>query len=241
MSDDFSHLLSEWPFERGPTMVRQIHADDGRHLLQIRVGLGILQMEMTGRPDGTRPNGAESTLRWHLLRLSDGISCDDAPLSPQECRDLREEAMLFHHRSVAAMSIGRFDVVLNDAAHMLKIINLCHDRGQEEDDRSSLERLRPGLIASVARAAAELALADHDTATAMSALDDGLRRLESLIGGEEMARSNEAALLQGMHDLLIRKLPSSQRAELQHRLQEALDQENYELAAILRDELRVME
>lgn len=241
MHDDLTDILKRWPFERGPTMVRQIHAQDGRPLLQIRVGLGVLQMEMTGRPDGVRPHGATSVLDWHLNRLPTGGSEDEAQLTHEECRDLREEAMLFHHRSVAAMSVGRFDAVLDDAAHMLRIVDLCHDCSEEEDDRHALERLRPGLIAAVARAAAELALADHDTSAAMSALDEGLRRLESLLGPEALADSNEAALLQGMRDLLVPKLPSSQRAELQHRLDEALEQENYELAAILRDELRVME
>jgi protein-arginine kinase activator protein McsA len=40
---------------------------------------------------------------------------------------------------------------------------------------------------------------------------------------------------------LVPKLPSSQRAELQERLRAAIDSENYELAAILRDELRLLD
>ena len=43
-----------------------------------------------------------------------------------------------------------------------------------------------------------------------------------------------------MREMLVPKLPSSQRVELEERLQAALDDENYELAAILRDELRMM-
>ena len=41
-----------------------------------------------------------------------------------------------------------------------------------------------------------------------------------------------------MRDLLTPKLPASQRIELEDRLHAALAAENYELAAILRDELR---
>ena len=51
---------------------------------------------------------------------------------------------------------------------------------------------------------------------------------------------NEVQLLRGMRDALVPKLPMSQRAELEERMQAALDAENYELAAILRDELRLM-
>ena len=45
-------------------------------------------------------------------------------------------------------------------------------------------------------------------------------------------------MLEGMRDVLQPKLPSSQRHELDRRLKAALEAENYELAAILRDEIR---
>jgi protein-arginine kinase activator protein McsA len=47
-------------------------------------------------------------------------------------------------------------------------------------------------------------------------------------------------LLRGMRDALVPKLPVSQRMELQERLRAAVDSENYELAAMLRDELRLL-
>ncbi|MCZ6836011.1 MAG: UvrB/UvrC motif-containing protein, partial [Planctomycetota bacterium] len=53
-------------------------------------------------------------------------------------------------------------------------------------------------------------------------------------------QANEVALLRGMRDVLVPKLPSSQRVELQQRIQGAIAAENFELAAILRDELRMM-
>ena len=45
-------------------------------------------------------------------------------------------------------------------------------------------------------------------------------------------------MLEGMRDVLQPQLPTSQRYELERRLQAAATAENYELAAILRDELR---
>jgi protein-arginine kinase activator protein McsA len=43
-----------------------------------------------------------------------------------------------------------------------------------------------------------------------------------------------------MREMLVPRLPSSQRAELEERLRAAIVSENYELAAILRNELRQM-
>ena len=74
----------------------------------------------------------------------------------------------------------------------------------------------------------------------MSAIDQGLEELESILGSEGAERSNEIQLLRGMREMLVPKLPSSQRVELEDRLKAALDAENYELAAILRDELKMM-
>ena len=47
-------------------------------------------------------------------------------------------------------------------------------------------------------------------------------------------------MLRGMRDALVPKLPVSQKSELKDRLARAIEQENYELAAILRDELRLL-
>ena len=76
-----------------------------------------------------------------------------------------------------------------------------------------------------------------DAATA--ALDAGLEELRAALGSRAEG-SNEAILLAGMRDALVPRLPSSQRVDLQERLRAALAAENYELAAILRDELRQM-
>jgi protein-arginine kinase activator protein McsA len=51
----------------------------------------------------------------------------------------------------------------------------------------------------------------------------------------------EVGLLRTLLDALALKLPASQRLEIERRLREAVMSENYELAAILRNELRMME
>ena len=91
------------------------------------------------------------------------------------------------------------------------------------------------------RADAEAAMASNQPRVAMEALDRGLAELTAILGPQGIEQSNEVQLLRGMRDLLVPKLPSSQRVELEQRLESALAAENYELAAILRDELRMMD
>ena len=55
---------------------------------------------------------------------------------------------------------------------------------------------------------------------------------------EGAAEPPEIPMLEGMRDVLQPQLPISLRHDLEQRLLGALASENYELAAILRDELR---
>src|SRR5206468_2555509 len=59
MRRDIDDALSGWPFEPEPgeMLAREIRARDGRTLVQVRVELGIHQLEVDGRPDGIRPHG----------------------------------------------------------------------------------------------------------------------------------------------------------------------------------------
>ena len=56
------HLLDGWEFEPDQLQVRFITGDDGREKIQMRIDLGVIQMEIDGRPDGERPEGFESLL-----------------------------------------------------------------------------------------------------------------------------------------------------------------------------------
>jgi hypothetical protein len=79
----------------------------------------------------------------------------------------------------------------------------------------------------------------------MLAIDEGLEALRQYFvdsGSPELfEESSEARALRGMREALVPRLPVSQTAELRRRIRAAVDAENYELAAILRDELRLLD
>ena len=45
-------LLTGWEFNPSTLNVRLVKGKDGRDVIQMRVDMGILQLETTGRPDG---------------------------------------------------------------------------------------------------------------------------------------------------------------------------------------------
>ena len=250
MSDiDLTHLLRSWPYEPGRISARCITGEDDRPKLQVRLDLGVLQMEMEGRPDGLRPEGFESLLAFQqdrLRRYTEQVGAPDGfVLGADDARPLREEAVQYYHRYVGLFSLGEFEGVIRDTTRNLQVFDFCRDYAAEETDRTVLEQFRPYVIMMRTRAQAEQAMAADQPKEALGAIDAALVELKTIFEQAGRAdlydQANEVQLLRGMRDALVPKLPGSQRVELQERLRGALDAENYELAAILRDELRMME
>lgn len=169
-------------------------------------------------------------------------------LGPEECRALRDEAAQYYHRYVALLILEDYEGVVRDTTRNLRVLDLCGQFAEAPEDRQTLEQFRAYIMMMRARALASQALRDGEPKAAVVAIDEGLEALRKYYADqgepEAFASSNEAAALQEMRDGLVPKLPTtppSQAAELRQRLQHAIDQENYELAAILRDELRLVQ
>ncbi len=259
MHKDLTEMLAEWPFEPGQISVRLIEADDGTPRIQVRLDLGMLQMYVDGRPDGQRPNGYGSLLDSCEARIDQAEPMDadeyqvdeddDAPprarsLTAEDCRLLREESQQYYHRYIALLVLEDFEAVVRDTSRNLRLVDLLRDHAIEEDDQASLESHRPYIMMMRARALASHALKHEENKVALNAIDEGIEALrlyfESAEQPEAFEQSGEVQMLRDMRDSLIPKLPVSQRAELRQRLEAAIASENFELAAILRDELKML-
>lgn len=248
MSMDLTSILKDWPYEAGQITVRVIEGDDGEPKIQVRLDLGLLQMEVAGRPDGQRPYGFESLLEYYETGLDDFLAespeGESFQLSADDCRLLREESVQYYHRYISLLVLGDSDGVVRDTSRNLRVLDLCRQYAEREEDQHVLEQFRSYITMMRTRALASQMVASNEPKAALLVIDEGveeIRRLHEEAGmGEEWEESTEIQMLRGMRDELVMKLPASQKTELRRRLQEALEQENYELAAILRDELRMM-
>ena len=72
MRRDIDDALQDWPFEPEPgeVIAREVRARDGRTVLQIRVELGLYQLEVEGRPDGLRPHQFTTYLDYLRYRAA---------------------------------------------------------------------------------------------------------------------------------------------------------------------------
>ncbi|MEL7484182.1 MAG: UvrB/UvrC motif-containing protein [Planctomycetota bacterium] len=168
----------------------------------------------------------------------------EASLSSQQVSLLRDEAIQYYHRYLALLALEDFERVVRDTTRNLRVLDVIEKFAESEEDRTSVAPTRAHVTMMRARALASLALRDNEPKAAVAAIDEGidaLRRHFETIGHIDLfERSTEVQVLQGMKQALMPKLPVSQKAELRKRLDDAVTQENYRLAAILRDELNSM-
>lgn len=249
MNPDLTRILSDWPYEPGKLQVRLVDGQDGEPLIQLRLDLGILQMQVDGRPDGQRPKGFDSLLEYHEARLDDHLrksgSSAAFTLTPEESRELKEEAAQYYRRYTALWVLKDFDGVVRDTSRNLRALDLLREHGPSEGERQELEPFRPYILMMRSRALASQLIRDNEPKAALLAIDEGLDSLKKHYAelDEEAAfeTSAEVQSLREMRDQLAPKPPPSPRSVLKKRLEEALSREDYELAAILRDQLRAMD
>src|SRR5437762_779874 len=174
MSLDLNTILKDWPHENRAIKVRKILGLDGRQKLQLRIDLGVLQMEMTGRPDGTRPHGCESLLAYHQQRAARaGQRTENYELTPENCAELQQEGIQYYHRYLSLFQINDFAGVVRDTQRNLDLFDFVIAHTDREELSWSLQQFRPYVLMMNTRARASILLSEGKFAEAMREIQRG--------------------------------------------------------------------
>lgn len=243
---DITPFLKGWDYEPGTINVRKINGLDGLPKLQMRLDLGLLQMELNGRPDGAKPHGAESLLEYYDEQLEDHKRRNGTELgfhlTAEQCSALREEAGLYYHRYLGLYVLEDFPGVVRDTARNLRVLDFCGKFAVDEQDRLIMEQYRPYITMMNTRASASILTKSKRYAEAMACVQDGLDKIKDFFDrfgqSEGYAQSNEVKVLKQFARDIRKKLPVDPVAKLQSQLEKAVKAEHYEEAARLRDEIK---
>jgi len=247
-SRDITPVLSGWDYEPGSINVRKVTGMDGHAKLQMRLDLGLLQMEISGRPDGRRPHGCESLLDYFESQLKEHETTNGTELgfhlTGEQCQSLREEAVMYYHRYLSLFVLEEFPAVVRDTARNLRVLDLCGKYATDEQDRLVLEQYRPYIIMMNARAAASIHFKVNNYTDALKTIETALKQIKSFFArfGQEEAysHSNEVRVLKRFGKEIKKKIPADPMAKLQSALDKAIKTERYEEAAELRDRINAM-
>lgn len=241
MSGDIQSLLNAWPYDSSQDLIaRKIVGRDGRPKVQMRVELGILQMELTGRPDGLRPYGFDSLRDYYEDAIArTQFSEDKVSLGRDECAQLHRESQLYYYRRICCLQLGEFVRAELDADHNLAIMDLLRLHAEDRRDWLVSEQFRPFVLTHRTHARALRALKEHGRLPALRHIEEGegeIRKfLEEHGAGEQLAELPEYKFLEHLREQIEKEIPLSRRDRLEMRLREAVGNERYEEAARLRD------
>ena len=240
---DLNDLLDGWPHEPGQVKARKIVGRDGCEKIQLRIDLGLIQMELYGRPDGHRPHGFESLLHYHKAKAAIAKSGDQTySLSEADVTALQHEGFQYYHRYLSLFQLRDFQNVIRDTERNLEMFDFVNEYSTDENSKWTLEQFRPYVIMMNTRARASLELKDGKTAEAVKLIEAGKEKIEAFyraVGQPEWIQSsNELAFLNDWLKEVRAAVPLTPLEMMERDLRRAIADEAYERAAELRDAIR---
>ena len=215
-----------------------MRAPGRRKVLQMRIELGLLQMEFSGRPDGKRPGDRETYLEFLTTQFEDAPDVA-ATLTDEQCFEIDREFVQYYHRRICCLALREFERAVADADHTLALMDFVAAHSSNEDWTASHERYRPFVYFHRSQALALAVLEKSGPEAAIEEINKGLEEMRKIFVQAEAEEQFESDELVNQ----LRELKESLRKEYQvgqtlaEQLAEAVAAEEYERAARLRDEI----
>ena len=247
MGHDITRLLEDWEYQPGQVVVRKFKGKDGIAKIQLRVDLGLLQMNAEGRPDGKRPFGYPSLFEYHQARLYRHKEAHDGSetgfvLKAEDCAKLQLEVLQFHHRYICLLQLEDYAGVVRDAERNVAVLQFVSKYAGSEEWSWSLRQFQPQLLLILTRARASLAMEGKNYPAAIARVEAGIEEIREFYretGNPEGAEHfGETASLEKWLEEIRTNRPLSRRERLERALLDAVRSEDYERAAKVRDQLR---
>ena len=234
---DIDQILQTWAYKPGAISARKLHTENGREVVQMRIEMGILQMEVSGRPDGISPEGAETYLDY----LIEQRATSKAPwvMSEEQCVELDCEFVQYYHRRMCWLALRDFALAVIDADHTLAMMDFAAAHSPDPQWTLGHEQYRPFVLFHRTQAAALAALEGAGADSAIEEINRGLQRLRGVFreaeAEEQFDRDEQVVQLVRLKEWLREEYHVGQTLEEQ--LAEAVATEQYERAAQLRDQI----
>jgi len=251
---DIVPVLSGWEFDPDRVSVRIVTGDDGRDKIQLRLDLGLLQMEFDGRPDGTRVNDCDSWLDYYQKqqRAHDAANPDGAPfrLEGEDCARLLREGVQYYHRYVSFWHLERYELCARDTSRNLRLFAFVREYARHNKDKLAFDQWRPYVTMMHTRAVATPLVELRDYEAALGVIDAGVEKIHRFLEEYHLDDNVESCselthLVRWREQVVARRpgrlpavKPQSPLVRLREALERAIREERFEDAARLRDQIR---
>lgn len=248
MDQDISRILAGWEYVPGDLNVRMVDGNDGRRKIQVRMDLGLMQLEWSGRPDARRPHGCTTLLEYYRekhRRWEREHPGQPFVLSRKDCWALSQEAATYYWRRISFFRLKEYERAERDAVHNLAILNLCWKYAGHDEDRAMAEHHTPFVTAHRFQARAMRHLARDDYMGSIREIHAGIACIEGYLREagqfDRIEACPEIRFLRDWEEELQQQRPLTEHEQLRSDLEEAVACDEFEKAAVLRDKLQQLE
>ena len=245
MSLDLNDLLRDWPHEPGMIKVRKILGTDGKEKIQLRIDLGLIQMETTGRPDGQEPHEYESLLEYHRSRSKRTEKKGEKYiLSPDDVGELQQEGIQYYHRYISFFQLSEYLGAIRDTQRNLDMFEFVSKHAEREELVASVEQFTPYVLMMNTRARASIEIERENFPAAVTKIEEGMEKIRAFYAESEnsdgAANSPELGFLGEWLEEIRARQPLTKLEKMQREMDNAIATEAYEKAAELRDAINAM-
>jgi hypothetical protein len=241
MKADISSILNGWEYDP-ENCIRIARIDAKRKVLQVRLAMGIEQYELDGRPDGKTPFDKESMVDYFYDKLEYHkiIHSDDHgfKLTHEDFLMLQSEGLLYYYRYLVLFQMGDFDKTARDTEHNLKLCELLEKYRQDEEDKNAVLQYRPYILRMNAISNAMISLHKKLKSVAQQILKSAIDLIRNFpdidTPAYRLEKNRSLDYLESTLDQIM-ETEVSRSDKLQAELDAAVEAENYERAAELRD------
>lgn len=244
MERDLTDILNEWPYDPEDN-IRIVDLAGGRRIMQVRLPLGIEQYELDGRPDEVRPFGMETMLEKIKSDLSDYIlkqgNDEGFSISQEDFLLLQNEGILYYYRYLHLFQLGDHERTVRDTEHNLEICDLVEKYTEQEAEALSILQYKPYIYRMNAVSRAMISINQNMKKIASETLQNAIETIDKMEEIDSPAfRFEKLRSIQYLKSTLsqIDENKDDPIEELKAELEEAVDAEEYELAADIRDRLQ---
>ncbi len=253
VSKDINATLEGWEYDPQRISVRIVKGDDGRDKIQLRLELGLLQMEFEGRPDGRRIDDCESWLEFYerQQRNHEAEHAADEPflLESDDCQRLLREGVQYYHRYVSFWHLERYELCARDTSRNLRLFTFVRDFARHTKDKLQFDQWRPYVMMMHARAVATPLVVLREYAAALQAIEASIQGIRDFLQEYDQEHNAENCSelsyllrwqkeLQSQTEEQMPTVPPDPLTQWNEELRLAIEDERFEDAARLRDTIR---
>lgn len=219
---DIDQILKQWPFDADTFKARVVQAADGRQVLQLRLELGLLQMEVENRPDGITCDDHPTYLDYLQTIAEDE---PDLVLEDDHCLEIDQELAQYDYRRACWLSLGEYVKAMRDADHSLAVLDFIADYSEPNAWRAGHEQHRDRLSFQRLQAEVMWRVEENQAEQALELVREEIARIDTTSSPDELPTDRSNALpdlialqrwlqqqMSGPHPTLKSRPPASETA-----------------------------